>query len=198
MLARIGFAIVQWKARHGLQDSRRPMTGKPVRRVKGCGAAHRRARGNVRLLVFAAPRVHFHRAQLCACPRQGRNRPDRLRWRDAAFVEVRTRVAVKGKAALPELSITKEKHEVLVRTAHYFLRERHLKECPVRFDVVAIDNIPARRHRAPAQGRPQPRHDPGPGGAKACGDRAHVSSDATLCDGLYIFPRQSRGTISSL
>jgi putative endonuclease len=59
-----------------------------------------------------------------------------------AFVEVRTRLAVKGKSALPELSITREKHEVLVRTAHYFLRERHLKECPVRFDVVAIDNIP--------------------------------------------------------
>ncbi len=39
-----------------------------------------------------------------------------------AFVEVRTRVAVKGKPALPELSITREKHEVLVRTAHYFLR----------------------------------------------------------------------------
>jgi Holliday junction resolvase-like predicted endonuclease len=51
---------------------------------------------------------------------------------------------VKGKAALPELSITREKHEVLVRTAHYFLRERHLKECPLRFDVVAIDNTPGK------------------------------------------------------
>ncbi len=59
-----------------------------------------------------------------------------------AFVEVRTRLAVKGKTALPELSITKEKHEILIRTAHYFLRERHIKECPLRFDVVAIDNTP--------------------------------------------------------
>jgi len=61
--------------------------------------------------------------------------PDRLRWRYIAFVEVRTRLAVKGKPALPELSITKEKHAVPSALAHYFLRERHLKECPLRFDV---------------------------------------------------------------
>jgi putative endonuclease len=59
-----------------------------------------------------------------------------------AFIEVRTRLAVKGKPALPELSITRDKHEVLLRTAHSFLRERHIRECPVRFDVVAIDNTP--------------------------------------------------------
>ena len=43
--------------------------------------------------------------------------------------------------ALPELIISREKHEVLVRTAHAFLRERHVKKCPVRFDVVAIGNM---------------------------------------------------------
>jgi Holliday junction resolvase-like predicted endonuclease len=51
------------------------------------------------------------------------------------FVEVRTRAKEESKIALPELSITPEKHHVLVRTAHYFLRERHIKECPLRFDV---------------------------------------------------------------
>jgi putative endonuclease len=56
-----------------------------------------------------------------------------------AFVEVRTRAAAEGKIALPELSIGREKREVLVRTTHAFLRERHVKKCPVRFDVVAID-----------------------------------------------------------
>lgn len=44
--------------------------------------------------------------------------------------------------ALIELSITQGKHETLIRTAHYFLRERHIKECPLRSDVVAIDNTP--------------------------------------------------------
>jgi len=56
-----------------------------------------------------------------------------------AIVEVRTRRAQKGQTAQPELSVTNEKHEVLVRTAHYFLRERH-----IRFDVVAIENTPGR------------------------------------------------------
>ena len=58
------------------------------------------------------------------------------------FVEVRARATEEGKTALPELSITREKHHVLVRTAHYFLRDRHIGDCLLRFDVVAIDNRP--------------------------------------------------------
>ena len=38
------------------------------------------------------------------------------------------------------LYCTVMKHQILVRTAHAFLRERHVKKCPVRFDVVAIDS----------------------------------------------------------
>jgi Holliday junction resolvase-like predicted endonuclease len=60
-----------------------------------------------------------------------------------AFVEVPTRLAVKGKFALPELSITPENHETLIRTAHYFLRERYIKECPLRFDVWPSTILPA-------------------------------------------------------
>ena len=29
-----------------------------------------------------------------------------------------------------------------MRTAKRFLAERHVRECPMRFDVVAIDNLP--------------------------------------------------------
>ena len=32
----------------------------------------------------------------------------------------------------------------LVRTAQTFLRVPHVKKCPVRFDVVAIDNTPGK------------------------------------------------------
>lgn len=60
------------------------------------------------------------------------------------IVEVRTRRAQKNQPELSELSITREKHEVLLRTACYFLRERHIQPCPLRFDVVAIDNTPGR------------------------------------------------------
>ena len=49
------------------------------------------------------------------------------------FVEVRTRTIREGLPALPELSITREKR---------FIAERHVGECPCRFDVMAIDNCP--------------------------------------------------------
>ena len=59
-----------------------------------------------------------------------------------AFVEVRTRTVKEDATALPELSVTKEKQRFVVRTAQRFLAERHVDECPCRFDVVAIDNRP--------------------------------------------------------
>jgi putative endonuclease len=59
-----------------------------------------------------------------------------------AFVEVRTRSIRDNKPALPELSVTKEKQHVVVRTAQRFLAERHVGDCPCRFDVMAIDNRP--------------------------------------------------------
>ena len=59
-----------------------------------------------------------------------------------AFVEVRTRTVKEDAVALPELSVTKEKQRVVVRTAQRFLAERHVAECPCRFDVLAIDNRP--------------------------------------------------------
>lgn len=42
--------------------------------------------------------------------------------------------------ALPELSVTTDKQRVVARAAMRFLRERHVKEGPCRFDVLAIDN----------------------------------------------------------
>jgi Holliday junction resolvase-like predicted endonuclease len=56
-----------------------------------------------------------------------------------------SRAKEEGRIALPELSITPGKHRVLVRTAHYFLRERHIKECPPRFDVVPSTTPQANR-----------------------------------------------------
>ena len=59
-----------------------------------------------------------------------------------AFVEVRTRTVGEDLPALPELSVTREKQHLVVRTAQRFLAERHVGECPCRFDVMAIDNCP--------------------------------------------------------
>jgi putative endonuclease len=62
-----------------------------------------------------------------------------------AFVEIRTRTIPDDPSALPalpELVVTRSKQAVLVRTAQRFLSARRLGDCPTRFDVLAIDNIP--------------------------------------------------------
>jgi len=59
-----------------------------------------------------------------------------------AFVEVRTRTVRDALTALPELSVTTDKQRVVVRTARRFIGERHVGDCPLRFDVLAIDNHP--------------------------------------------------------
>jgi putative endonuclease len=59
-----------------------------------------------------------------------------------AFVEIRTRTLSENPTALPELSVTSGKQSVLIRTAQRFLADRHIRDCPTRFDVLAIDNVP--------------------------------------------------------
>lgn len=59
-----------------------------------------------------------------------------------AFVEVCTRTVGDQLTALPELSVTAEKQHIVARTAQRFLSERHVKGTPLRFDGLAIDNIP--------------------------------------------------------
>jgi putative endonuclease len=39
-------------------------------------------------------------------------------------------------------TVTKEKQRMVARAARRFLAERHVGECPLRFDVLAIDNRP--------------------------------------------------------
>ena len=61
-----------------------------------------------------------------------------------AFVEIRTRTVREDISGLPQLSVSYARQSVLVRTAQRFLADRHLRDCPTRFDVLAIDNIPGR------------------------------------------------------
>ena len=138
MVARIGFALVQWKSRHGLrgvapvtQDEWKQETLRVGVRGETYAYWYLRRQG----YVFIAKNYE---------PARDKGELDLVGFDGdtLAFVEVRTRAVAKGRPALPELSIGREKHRVLVRTAHAFLRERHVKDCPVRFDVVAIDNTP--------------------------------------------------------
>jgi putative endonuclease len=138
ILARIGFAIVNWKARRGLQPEDPTLFDGRKMEALGIGAqGERYAYWYLRRLGYIFIARNY-------TPNHSKGEIDLVGYdRDTlAFVEVRTRAVTAGKSALPELSITRDKHEVLVRTARYFLREWHIQECPVRFDVAAIDHAP--------------------------------------------------------
>ena len=138
ILPRIGFAIVDWKSRHGLRDDDAGNDAEKKLQANRTGV-----RGETYAYWYLRRLGYVFIASNYA-PSHAKGEIDLIGFAGdtLVFVEVRTRAAVDGKTALPEMSITRGKHHVLVRTAHYFLRERHVKECPLRFDVVAIDNRP--------------------------------------------------------
>ena len=133
LLAHLGYQIVRWQSRRGLQESSAPTKKLTALRTGVRGETY--AYWYLRHLGYVFIAKNY-------MPARDKGEIDLIGFDDdtLAFVEVRTRRATKEKTAQPELSITREKHEVLVRTAHYFLRERYIEDCPVRFDVLAIDH----------------------------------------------------------
>jgi putative endonuclease len=140
MLARIGHAWVKWKSRYGLRDFA-PVAGDDRKqeslRVGRWGETYAYWYLRRRGYIFIAKNFE---------PAREKGELDLVGFNGEtlAFVEVRTRAVTKGKVAWPELSIGKSKHQVLVRTAHAFRRERPVKKCQVRFDVIVIDNTPGK------------------------------------------------------
>jgi len=137
LLPRIVFAILRWKSRHGLRahDSPDATPKKVAQRIGVRGETY--AYWYLRRLGYIFIARNYS-------PVRSKGEIDLVGFDGdtLAFVEVRTRAKVEGKTALPELSISRGKHHILVRTAHHFLRERHIPDCPTRFDLVAIDNLP--------------------------------------------------------
>jgi putative endonuclease len=138
LIARIGFAWVKWQSRQGLRDS-----GEAIDPAKKQEALQLGVRGETYAYWYLR-RLGYIFIARNYMPSHAKGELDLIGYdgETLAIVEVRTRRALKGQPALPELTITKEKHEVLLRTAHYFVRERHIQKCPLRFDVVAIENTP--------------------------------------------------------
>ncbi|MGB7495544.1 MAG: YraN family protein [Candidatus Acidiferrum sp.] len=138
LIARVGFAWVQWQSRQGLRDS-----GEATTQAKKHEALQIGVRGETYAYWYLR-RLGYIFIARNYMPSRVKGELDLVGYDGdtLAIVEVRTRCARKNQPALPELSITNEKHEVLLRTAHYFLRERHVQNCPLRFDVVAIENTP--------------------------------------------------------
>jgi putative endonuclease len=138
IFSRFMFQAVHWAARRGLreEESSSPEAKKNEARRTG-----------VRGETYAYWYLRRHGYVFVArnyMPRGAKGEIDLVGYDGStlAFVEVRTRTESEEHAALPELSITRDKQSVLIRTAQRFLAERHVADCPCRFDVLAIDNRP--------------------------------------------------------
>jgi Holliday junction resolvase-like predicted endonuclease len=147
LIARIGFAAVRWKARRGLSDNESAI------RVKKQAALRVGVRGETYAYWYLRRMGYVFIARNFT-PSHAKGELDLIGYDGdtLAIVDVRTRLATPDKPAQPEMSISRGKHEVLIRTAEYFVRERHILPCPVQFEVVAIDNVPGhpvvRLHKA--------------------------------------------------
>jgi Holliday junction resolvase-like predicted endonuclease len=133
IFSRIIFETVKWRTRRGLYCGDEPLAGAKEK------ARQRGVRGE----TFAYWNLRRHGSVFMArnyMPREVRGEIDLIGYdgETLALVEVGTRMACEDQAALPELSVTAEKQHLVGRTARRFPMEWHVKECPVRFDVVAI------------------------------------------------------------
>jgi putative endonuclease len=137
LFSRCIFQLVRWASRKGLRDEYED----PV-------AERKRARSTgIRGETYAYWYLRRHGYVFVArnyMPRTIKGELDLIGYdgKTLAFVEVRTRTIREALTALPELSITTDKQRALLRTAQRFLAERHVRNCPCRFDVLAIDNHP--------------------------------------------------------
>jgi putative endonuclease len=151
IFSRIIFGVVRWAARKGLRGEREHVRDDEAEEIVDAeefedelrqAARQEGVRGETYAYWYlrCAGYVFIARNFL---PRAAKGEIDLIGYdgETLAFVEVRTRTVRDGDlSGLPELSVTTDKQRVVVRTAMRFLSERHVKECPCRFDVVAIDN----------------------------------------------------------
>lgn len=140
IFSRLMFRVVRWVARRGLREEANFFGGAKKLEARSTGVRgetyaywYLRRHGYVFVAKNYTP--HGIKGELDLIGYDGKT---------LAFVEVRTRTVKEDSTALPELSVTREKQRVVVRTAQRFLAERHVEECPLRFDVVAIDNHPGK------------------------------------------------------
>ncbi len=146
IFSRLIFQAVRWAARRGLREEKdfaSDASKAEARNAKKLEARSTGVRGETYAYWYLRRQGYVFVAKNYT-PRGIKGELDLIGYdgKTLAFVEVRTRTVKEDAIALPELSVTREKQRVVVRTAQRFLAERHVEECPVRFDVVAIDNRP--------------------------------------------------------
>ena len=138
IFSRLIFRVVRWAARRGLREEANSSGEAKKLEARSTGV-----RGETYAYWYLRRKGYVFVAKNYT-PRGIKGELDLIGYdgKTLAFVEVRTRTVKEDAAALPELSVTREKQRVVIRTAQRFLAERHVGECPLRFDVVAIDNHP--------------------------------------------------------
>lgn len=145
IVSRLIFHAVHWSARKGLRETDAALGENSSSEGKKLEARRTGIRGETYAYWYLRRHGYVFVARNFT-PRGAKGEIDMIGYdgKTLAFVEVRTRTVRDEMAALPELSVTTGKQHLLARTAQFFLAERHVAECPLRFDVVAIDNSPGK------------------------------------------------------
>jgi putative endonuclease len=138
IFSQLMFRAVHWAARHGLREEESSSS-----EAKKLEARRTSVRAEAYAHSYLRRQGHIFVARNYT-PRGIKGEIDLVGYdgKTLAFVEVRTRTLREDLPALPERSVTREKQHLVVRTAQRFLAERHVGECPCRFNVMAIDNCP--------------------------------------------------------
>jgi putative endonuclease len=152
IFSRLIFTVVRWSARRGLRDSAELAPQGQNQGAQQDEKFQRKEKARRRGLLGETYGYWYLRRQGYVfiaknyMPQGAKGELDLVGYdgETIAFVEIRTRTVREDISGLPELSVSYAKQSVLVRTAQRFLTDRHLHDCPTRFDVLAIDNIPGR------------------------------------------------------
>jgi putative endonuclease len=141
IFSKLAFSVVKWRARRGLSEETSALAERGVS-FEGKMAARRTGVRGETYAYWYLRRLGYVFVARNYMPARAKGEIDMIGYdgRTLAFVEVRTRTVREEMTALPELSVTEEKQKLVARTAKMFLLERRVKECPCRFDVLAIDN----------------------------------------------------------
>ena len=147
IFSKLMFQAVRWASRKGLREEENFSGGakSEVRTAKKLEARSTGVRGETYAYWYLRKQGYVFVAKNYT-PNGMKGELDLVGYdgKTLAFVEVRTRTVKPDAAALPELSVTKDKERLVVRTAQRFLAERHVDESAIRFDVLAIDNNPGK------------------------------------------------------
>jgi putative endonuclease len=150
IFSRLIFTVVRWSARRGLRDAAEPAPQRQNQDAQRDEKFERKGKARRRSLLGETYGYWYLRRQGYVfiaknyMPQGAKGELDLVGYdgETIAFAEIRTRTVRKDISGLPELSVSYAKQSVLVRTARRFLADRHLHDCPTRFDELAIGNIP--------------------------------------------------------